>query len=68
MKALRFHGQKDLRLEDVEIPICGKGQVKVRRPDQEDWSELLTGSEQVKPAYVGICGTGGLQRVAHHIE
>ena len=29
MKALRFHGQKDLRLEEVEIPVCGKDQVKV---------------------------------------
>ncbi len=29
MKALRFHGQKDIRLEEVEIPRCGKGQVKV---------------------------------------
>lgn len=30
MKALRFHGQRDLRLEEIEIPKCGKGQVKVR--------------------------------------
>lgn len=30
MKALRFHGQKDIRLEDIEIPSCGKGQVKVK--------------------------------------
>ena len=31
MKALRFHGQNDIRLEDVEIPRCGKDQVKVGR-------------------------------------
>ncbi|KAL9038466.1 MAG: hypothetical protein Q9214_005269 [Letrouitia sp. 1 TL-2023] len=30
MKALRFHGQRDLRIEDVEIPNCGKNQVKVK--------------------------------------
>ncbi|KAL6719497.1 hypothetical protein ACLMJK_003737 [Lecanora helva] len=30
MQALRFHGQKDIRLDQIEIPICGKGQVKVR--------------------------------------
>jgi len=30
MKALRFHGQKDIRLEQVEVPKCGKDQVKVR--------------------------------------
>ena len=29
MKALRFHGQKDIRLDEVEVPKCGKGQVKV---------------------------------------
>lgn len=29
MKALRFHGKGDLRLEDVEIPQCGKDQIKV---------------------------------------
>ncbi|KAL9053555.1 MAG: hypothetical protein Q9206_003887 [Seirophora lacunosa] len=30
MKAVRFHGKGDIRLDDVEIPICGKGQVKVK--------------------------------------
>ena len=30
MKALRFHGQKDIRLEQVEIPTCGKNHVKVQ--------------------------------------
>ncbi|CAL8578637.1 hypothetical protein XPA_004403 [Xanthoria parietina] len=30
MKAVRFHGQKDIRLENIEIPKCGKGQVKVK--------------------------------------
>jgi len=29
MKAVRFHGQKDLRYEDIAIPKPGKGQVKV---------------------------------------
>ncbi|TKA64175.1 hypothetical protein B0A49_05971 [Cryomyces minteri] len=30
MKAVRFHGQKDLRFEEVQIPKCGKGQVKLK--------------------------------------
>ena len=30
MKALRYHGQKDIRLEQVEIPTCGKNHVKVQ--------------------------------------
>ncbi len=29
MNAVRFHGQKDVRLEQIPIPKCGKGQVKV---------------------------------------
>ena len=29
MKAVRFHGQRDIRLDEVPIPVCGKGQVKV---------------------------------------
>ncbi|MCJ1249919.1 hypothetical protein MMC30_007145 [Trapelia coarctata] len=30
MQALRFHGQKDIRLEEIETPACGKGQVKIK--------------------------------------
>jgi len=30
MKAVRFHGQSDIRLDDVEIVQCGRGQVKVK--------------------------------------
>ncbi|KAF2460517.1 chaperonin 10-like protein [Lineolata rhizophorae] len=30
MKAVRFHGQKDLRLEDIPVPTLKKGFVKVR--------------------------------------
>lgn len=29
MKAVRFHGQKDLRIEDIPVPEVKKGQVKV---------------------------------------
>lgn len=30
MKSVRFHGPGDIRLDTVEEPVCGKGQVKVR--------------------------------------
>ena len=30
MKAVRFHGQEDLRVEDIPIPECGPGQVKIK--------------------------------------
>jgi len=29
MRAVRFHGREDIRLDEVEEPICGIGQVKV---------------------------------------
>ena len=29
MKAVRFHGQRDIRLDDVDNVQCGRGQVKV---------------------------------------
>lgn len=29
MKALRFHGRGDIRLEDIPKPTCGEGQVMV---------------------------------------
>ncbi|KAH6709504.1 chaperonin 10-like protein [Leptodontidium sp. MPI-SDFR-AT-0119] len=30
MRAVRFHGREDIRLDQIEIPVCGKGQVKVK--------------------------------------
>ncbi|KAL3475502.1 chaperonin 10-like protein [Aspergillus californicus] len=30
MRAVRFHGPKDIRVDHVEDPTCGKGQVKLR--------------------------------------
>ncbi|RAK97547.1 uncharacterized protein BO80DRAFT_389620 [Aspergillus ibericus CBS 121593] len=30
MKAVRFHGRGDIRVEEIEEPTCGKGQVKMR--------------------------------------
>ena len=29
MKAVRFYGQRDIRLDDVDVVQCGRGQVKV---------------------------------------
>lgn len=29
MRSVRFHGPGDIRLDEVEEPVCGKGQVKV---------------------------------------
>ncbi|KAK4942195.1 hypothetical protein LTR66_014730 [Elasticomyces elasticus] len=30
MKSVRFHGRGDVRVDEVEEPVCGKGQVKMR--------------------------------------
>jgi hypothetical protein len=29
MEAVRFHGRNDIRVEIIDEPVCGKGQVKV---------------------------------------
>lgn len=30
MKALRIHGKGDLRLEDIQTPSCGDGQIMIK--------------------------------------
>lgn len=35
MKSVRFHGPGDIRLDEVEEPVCGKGQVKVSLVSEE---------------------------------
>ena len=60
MKAVRFHGQRDIRPDDVEIVRCGRGQVKVgASPVFESVKiSVLSVVCQVKPAFAGICGSG----------
>jgi hypothetical protein len=73
MKALRFHGQKDLRYESVPIPEVKDGQVKVSfkyavvtecsaeySVQKFGFGEFSAnmGNQQLRPAWVGICGTG----------
>lgn len=29
MRAVRFHGKEDVRVDEIEEPVCGAGQVKV---------------------------------------
>ena len=64
MKAVRFHGQRDIRLDDVEIVQCGRGQVKVSTFSMFESAKLsiLSVLYQVTPAFVGICGSGMLPR------
>jgi D-arabinose 1-dehydrogenase-like Zn-dependent alcohol dehydrogenase len=40
MRAARYYGIEDIRVEEIEEPVCKEGQIKIR------------------PAFVGICGTG----------
>lgn len=30
MRAVRFHGPGDIRVDEIDEPTCGKGQVKMR--------------------------------------
>lgn len=48
MSALRFHGKEDLRLEQIEEPKCGKGQIKIKPA----WCGICGSGKQVPPAAV----------------
>lgn len=56
MRAARYYGREDIRVEDVEVAACGEGQVRVRRRPHIDEKNVKL-IAQVAPAYVGICGT-----------
>ncbi|RDW78631.1 2,3-butanediol dehydrogenase [Aspergillus mulundensis] len=30
MRAVRFHGRRDIRIDQIDEPVCGEGQVKIR--------------------------------------
>ena len=55
MRAVRFHGPKDIRVDSVPEPACGNGQVKVSQP--KFLSLTFSKLSQLRPAFVGICGT-----------
>lgn len=59
--AVRFHGRGDIRVEHLDEPQCGKGEVKVflaTQSLQHLESDLANTLSQMKPAFVGICGSG----------
>lgn len=62
MRAVRYHGREDVRVDDVPEPVCGSGQVKVCQTNST--SRHCRGGFQashhpkIKPAFVGICGSG----------
>jgi threonine dehydrogenase-like Zn-dependent dehydrogenase len=66
MRAVRFHGQKDIRVEEIEEPVIEKGKVKVRCLRMPGSFNTVLPSFlpsfltdfQIKPAFVGICGSG----------
>ncbi len=44
MKAIRYYGPKDLRLEDIPEPVVGPGQVKIKvsvQPSFERGAQFL---------------------------
>ncbi|KAJ5690532.1 hypothetical protein N7462_004924 [Penicillium macrosclerotiorum] len=47
MRAVRFHGRGDVRLDEIPEPVCGSGQIK----------SFIFPPLKVKPAFVGICGS-----------
>ncbi|KAJ5952655.1 uncharacterized protein N7479_011068 [Penicillium vulpinum] len=51
MRAVRFHGRGDIRIDEIEEPVCGDGQVKA------SLSITTRNFCNIRPAFVGICGT-----------
>ena len=48
MKAVRFHGRRDIRLDNVEIVQCGRGQVKVGALPRFESAKISILSESVR--------------------
>ncbi|KAJ5982975.1 hypothetical protein N7481_005074 [Penicillium waksmanii] len=57
MQSIRFHGPGDIRMDEVDEPVCGKGQVKVCLYISLILEITLTENIKMRPAYVGICGS-----------
>jgi threonine dehydrogenase-like Zn-dependent dehydrogenase len=57
MRAARYYGKEDIRIENVDEQKCGVGQVRVSDIDRFRPRAGRCSSFQVAPAYVGICGT-----------
>ena len=83
MKAARIHGQRDIRVERIAEPECGKGMVKVLQTAETPSNNILRAFQspisrgptdplfssqlQIKPAFVGICGSGSTHRICHRM-
>lgn len=68
MRAVRYYGVKDIRIEDIPEPECKAEYVKVLGRDTpnplvtqtcDPHGDPAPGADgyKVKPAFVGICGT-----------
>lgn len=57
MKAVRFHGKHDIRVDQVPVPACGSDEVLVCSISNTT-VELTDTKEKMRPAFTGICGTG----------
>lgn len=53
MKVVRFHGPQDVRVEKIEQPKCGPGQVKVSFNPETS----ITDKPQMRNTYCGLCGS-----------
>lgn len=58
MRAARYYGKEDIRIEDVEEQKCGAGQIRVNCPSSMPAHLFsIANRHQIAPAYVGLCGT-----------
>lgn len=65
MLAIRFHGRGDIRVDRIENPQCGKGEIKVLSMFSEEKEDETEPEFQLKPAYVGICGSGTTSSIVY---
>lgn len=58
MRAARYYGKEDIRIEDIPEESTGPDQIKARsQPLSSLHNSPLTNPYQIAPAFVGICGT-----------
>lgn len=59
MKALRFHGTKDLRIDEITRPLDSLHSMMqhILRPADQTIRECRSNEVRIKVAYCGLCGT-----------
>lgn len=69
MKSVRFHGPGDIRVDEINEPVCGKDEVKVLFKSHSCFLVMhVIDLDKIRPAFVGICGSGMLNILLSVLE